>query len=181
MPETPLTEILEDFRSYRPGNHREFLEWVRDRAGYVGIKEYAMKHKESAGKTRSSGPCYGWLIVTNSTLPACFEPSKGLPLATLVFHERIHFEEDSASNSHGRKPDRIGKSRKEQIHYGGHSAADTWNKWLPNQLFSVLDQMIEVEELFRGLSGCQNVMNLVHSQKIALQKEVDKYCSERSI
>ena len=49
MPETPLTEILQDFRSYRPGNHREFLEWVRDRAQFVGIKEYAMADGESAG------------------------------------------------------------------------------------------------------------------------------------
>ncbi|KAJ4306148.1 hypothetical protein N0V88_000944 [Collariella sp. IMI 366227] len=30
MPETPLTEILKDFRSYRPGQHRLFLEWVRE-------------------------------------------------------------------------------------------------------------------------------------------------------
>ena len=56
MPETPLTEILQDFRSYRPGNHREFLEWVRDRAQYLGIKEFAMKDRESAGKLRTVPP-----------------------------------------------------------------------------------------------------------------------------
>lgn len=50
MPETPLTEILGDFRSYRPGNHREFLEWVRDRAQDVGIRGYAMMDRQSAGK-----------------------------------------------------------------------------------------------------------------------------------
>ena len=49
MPETPLTEILGDFRSYRPGNHREFLEWVRDRAQDVGIRGYAMMDRQSAG------------------------------------------------------------------------------------------------------------------------------------
>ena len=50
MPDTPLTEILSDFRSYRPGNHREFLEWVRDRAQDVGLKRFAMKDRKSAGK-----------------------------------------------------------------------------------------------------------------------------------
>ena len=50
MPDTPLTDILGDFRSYRPGNHREFLEWVRDRARDVGIRGYAMMDKRSAGK-----------------------------------------------------------------------------------------------------------------------------------
>jgi len=48
MPETPLTDILQDFRSYRPGNHRAFLEWVRERAEYVGVKDYAVADEESA-------------------------------------------------------------------------------------------------------------------------------------
>ena len=50
MPETPLTEILQDFRSYRPGNHREFFEWVKDRAKCVGIKQFALKNLDSAGE-----------------------------------------------------------------------------------------------------------------------------------
>ncbi|KAL2042098.1 hypothetical protein N7G274_005286 [Stereocaulon virgatum] len=48
MPDTPLTEILNDFRSYRPGNHRQFLEWVKDRAQDVGIRKYAMGDRASA-------------------------------------------------------------------------------------------------------------------------------------
>ena len=50
MPDTPLTDILKDFRSYRPGNHREFLEWVGERAREVGINEYALKNRASASK-----------------------------------------------------------------------------------------------------------------------------------
>ena len=50
MPETPLTEILIDFRSYRPRNHRQFLEWVRDRAQNIGVRGYAMMDRKSAGK-----------------------------------------------------------------------------------------------------------------------------------
>lgn len=48
MPDTPLTEILRDFRSYRPGNHREFLEWVHDAANASGVKEFALKNPASA-------------------------------------------------------------------------------------------------------------------------------------
>lgn len=55
MPETPLTDILSDFRSYRPGNHREFLEWVRDRAQDVGVRGYAMMDRQSTGKLRTGG------------------------------------------------------------------------------------------------------------------------------
>ena len=50
MPDTPLTEILRDFRSYRPGNHREFLEGVRSQAKRFGIKAFALADKDSAGR-----------------------------------------------------------------------------------------------------------------------------------
>jgi indoleamine 2,3-dioxygenase len=50
MPTTPLTGILKDFRAYRPGNHREFLEWVQQRATAVHLKEFALKRKDSAGE-----------------------------------------------------------------------------------------------------------------------------------
>lgn len=48
MPDTPLTAILQDFRSYRPGNHREFLEYVKARAAHVSLKSYALQEPSSA-------------------------------------------------------------------------------------------------------------------------------------
>ncbi|XP_037030629.1 indoleamine 2,3-dioxygenase 1-like [Bradysia coprophila] len=48
MPENPLTDVLRDFRSYRPTNHREFLEFVQAKAMQVGVKQYAMKDANSA-------------------------------------------------------------------------------------------------------------------------------------
>lgn len=48
MPESPLTDILKDFRNYRPGNHREFLEWVQLKAPAIGIKKYALEAQDSA-------------------------------------------------------------------------------------------------------------------------------------
>lgn len=48
MPENPLTNVLRDFRSYRPTNHREFLEYVQDKSKQVGLKEFALQDPNSA-------------------------------------------------------------------------------------------------------------------------------------
>jgi len=42
MPQTPLTDILQDFRQYRPGNHREFLAWVHQRAADISLRDFAL-------------------------------------------------------------------------------------------------------------------------------------------
>lgn len=47
MPDTPLTTILQDFRSYRPGNHREFLEYVKARSMHLSLKSYALQEPSS--------------------------------------------------------------------------------------------------------------------------------------
>eukprot|EP01006_Ploeotia_vitrea_P025865 TRINITY_DN58803_c0_g1_i1.p1 TRINITY_DN58803_c0_g1~~TRINITY_DN58803_c0_g1_i1.p1 ORF type:complete len:474 (-),score=-1.82 TRINITY_DN58803_c0_g1_i1:10-1431(-) len=41
LPENPLTEILKDFRSYRPGNHNDWLNEVRERADSLGVLDFA--------------------------------------------------------------------------------------------------------------------------------------------
>lgn len=48
MPQNPLTNILKDFRSYRPKPHREFLEYVKDRAEEVGVREHCTKNAGTA-------------------------------------------------------------------------------------------------------------------------------------
>jgi indoleamine 2,3-dioxygenase len=48
MPPTPLTAILQDFRAYRPGNHRAFLEWVKTRTERVDVFGFAMQERGSA-------------------------------------------------------------------------------------------------------------------------------------
>lgn len=50
MPNTPLTAILQDFRSYRPGNHREFLEYVKNRSNHLSLKSYSMSNPSSAAQ-----------------------------------------------------------------------------------------------------------------------------------
>lgn len=48
MPATPLTSILQDFRSYRPGNHRDFLAYVSERSIAISLKSYALAEPSSA-------------------------------------------------------------------------------------------------------------------------------------
>lgn len=48
MPQNPLTNILKDFRSYRPKPHREFLEYVQARAEEVGVREHCCKDAGTA-------------------------------------------------------------------------------------------------------------------------------------
>jgi indoleamine 2,3-dioxygenase len=50
MPKNPLTEALRDFRTYRPTNHKDFLEYVQQRADEVGVRQYALKDDNSASK-----------------------------------------------------------------------------------------------------------------------------------
>ena len=47
MPQNPLTEILKDFRSYRPKPHRDFLAYVRQRAEEVGVRTYSCKEVDT--------------------------------------------------------------------------------------------------------------------------------------
>ena len=48
MPANPLTEILQDFRSYRPKPHREFLAYVRHQARELDVREYCTRAAETA-------------------------------------------------------------------------------------------------------------------------------------
>ncbi|KAK9765080.1 hypothetical protein K7432_006886 [Basidiobolus ranarum] len=41
MPINPLTEVLRDFRSYRPVNHNRFLKFVEGKAQEVGLRKFA--------------------------------------------------------------------------------------------------------------------------------------------
>eukprot|EP00835_Amoeboradix_gromovi_P003789 NODE_264_length_12431_cov_0.389556.p2 type:complete len:459 gc:universal NODE_264_length_12431_cov_0.389556:8393-9769(+) len=41
MPNNPLTMILQDFRSYRPIGHNEWLKWVDEKSKSLKVREYA--------------------------------------------------------------------------------------------------------------------------------------------
>ncbi|KAI9094984.1 hypothetical protein DFS34DRAFT_664719 [Phlyctochytrium arcticum] len=48
MPDNPLTEILKDFRSYRPENHNMWLTWLDSKANELDVRGYALKDSNSA-------------------------------------------------------------------------------------------------------------------------------------
>ncbi len=48
MPENPLTEILRDFRTYRPVQHNTWLTFVHENAKLLGIKRFALSENTSA-------------------------------------------------------------------------------------------------------------------------------------
>ncbi|KAI8811729.1 hypothetical protein BJ742DRAFT_795266 [Cladochytrium replicatum] len=48
MPHNPLTEILKDFRSYRPADHNAWLTSVEERARSFGVREFAERDDSSA-------------------------------------------------------------------------------------------------------------------------------------
>lgn len=41
MPSNALTDILKDFRTYRPSNHSQWVAWVADQANNLHIRKYA--------------------------------------------------------------------------------------------------------------------------------------------
>ncbi|KAG9964203.1 hypothetical protein KCU61_g2802, partial [Aureobasidium melanogenum] len=43
MPENPLTQILREFRQYRPKPHRDFLTNIREKAADVGVRDFLTK------------------------------------------------------------------------------------------------------------------------------------------
>jgi indoleamine 2,3-dioxygenase len=46
MPVNPLTEILKDFRSYRPKPHREFLAWVLSKGTELGVRDFCCNRSD---------------------------------------------------------------------------------------------------------------------------------------
>lgn len=48
MPDNPLTDILRDFRSYRPIRHNEFLTYVQESAKALKLREYSLQNSQSA-------------------------------------------------------------------------------------------------------------------------------------
>ncbi|RMZ78316.1 hypothetical protein DV737_g3935, partial [Chaetothyriales sp. CBS 132003] len=48
MPKNPLTDILIDFRKYRPRAHREFLAYMMSKAGELGVRKHCTANTDLA-------------------------------------------------------------------------------------------------------------------------------------
>ncbi|KAI1620400.1 indoleamine 2,3-dioxygenase [Exophiala viscosa] len=163
MPTNPLTDILKDFRQYRPKPHREFLAWVMSKSAEVGVKKYCV----------------------DSINAADVEHSMLLPTLYLKLLEHVR----SFRWRHWLFAREYIIKRTAHPTATGGSPIVTW---LPNQLFAVMDLMDSVYKE-SGLKGVieegkvesseikvvKDLMENVVSQRDKLDKEVKKYCAER--
>ncbi|UNI20768.1 Indoleamine 2,3-dioxygenase [Purpureocillium takamizusanense] len=165
MPDTPLTEILRDFRSYRPSNHKAFLEWVKGRSQELDLRNFALGL--GPGATTSA---------TQEQLDLLRE-SRSLWLQVLDQVRDFRWRHWCFAREY------ILKRTSHPTATGGSPIVT----WLPNQLEAVLEDMATIHarvhrEDARGLGKtAEGVMEAALRQRETLRKEVDKYCAERGV
>lgn len=159
MPETPLTEILSDFREYRPSNHKAFLHYVKERSLEVGLKDFALglhsrtSTDEEASLLRTSRSL--WIQVLNQV--------RDFRWRHWCFAREYILKRTSHPTATGGSP---------------------IVTWLPNQLEAVLEDMKDTYEKCGGEGlgrVAEEVMDGAMRQRETLRKEVDKYCTERGV
>lgn len=165
MPDTPLTEILRDFRKYRPSNHRAFLQQVRDKAVGVDLRGFALRLRGPPGGGEDGGE--------GGDGEAVWE-SRRLWLQLLDQVREFRWRHWCFGKEY------ILKMTSHPTATGGSPVVT----WLPNQLSAVLRDMVDIagqvgeEKLGREVQG---IMDLVRRQEETLRKEVEKYCEERGV
>ncbi|KAK3072152.1 hypothetical protein LTR53_007345 [Teratosphaeriaceae sp. CCFEE 6253] len=148
MPANPLTDILKDFRSYRPRPHREFLAGVRESAEALGLREYCCRYGETA-------LCYLRLL----------DHVRSFRWRHWLFAREYIIKRSEHPTATGGSP---------------------IIRWLPNQLFAVLDLMSAVweglDETQRLNAGRPTIEMMAEAidQRRKLQREVDRWCQERA-
>ncbi|KAI0394662.1 indoleamine 2,3-dioxygenase-like protein [Xylariaceae sp. FL0594] len=167
MPDTPLTDILRDFRQYRPSNHRQFLEEVKECAGDLRVKDFALALERGDG-----GDAERALVLESRRLwIQLLDQVRDFRWRHWCFAREYILKQTSHPTATGGSP---------------------IVTWLPNQLQAVLDEMSEVyDEVNVGGCGCRgpadlgeecrDIMDRVRRQRDMLRKEVDKYCKERGV
>lgn len=164
MPDTPLTEILNDFRKYRPSNHRDFLLHVKEVSEASNLRGFALAlHAEPAAADEETRDLV--------------RESRSLWLQILDQVRDFRWRHWCFAREY------ILKRTSHPTATGGSPIVT----WLPNQLEAVLADMVNIDALSRkddarGLGKtCEAVMDGALRQREALRKEVDKYCAERGI
>ncbi|KAK3309097.1 uncharacterized protein B0T15DRAFT_566007 [Chaetomium strumarium] len=162
MPQTPLTEILKDFRSYRPGQHREFLEWVKVASEEGGLKGWALAldhrdhdNEEEAEEVRQTRAL--WIKVLDQV--------RDFRWRHWCFAREYILKRTSHPTATGGSP---------------------IVTWLPNQLGAVMDEIMRVYEAAGAKGGklgddVEAIVDLVGRQREMLRKEVRKFCEERGV
>lgn len=160
MPDTPLTEILKDFREYRPSNHKAFLMFVKDRSLELDLKNFALGLKAQ---------------------PANDEEKELLRETRALWIQILDQVRDFRWRHWCFAREYILKRTSHPTATGGSPIVT----WLPNQLEAVLEDMVNVHNDTKGVQGLgkvvEEVMEAALRQRDTLRKEVDKYCTERGV
>lgn len=170
MPSNPLTEILRDFRSYRPKPHREFLGWVMSKSAEVGVREYCSSKVRL--QAEESGDDAALLLPT--LYLKLLDHVRSFRWRHWLFAREYIIKRSSHPTATGGSP---------------------IVTWLPNQLFAVMEVMEAVYEE-SGLKGrvegksedgtedekfVRELMENVATQREKLDREVKRYCAERGV
>lgn len=163
MPETPLTEILKDFRSYRPSNHKAFLLHVKERSLDIDLKNYALGY---SAPTPTSPEALSLLRTSRSLWIQILNQVRDFRWRHWCFAREYILKRTSHPTATGGSP---------------------IVTWLPNQLEAVLEDMVDIYEKTKTQHDdgfgetCEDVMEAAMRQRETLRKEVDKYCAERGV
>lgn len=162
MPNTPLTEILKDFRKYRPSNHKDFLLHVKEVSEANNLRSFALALQAKP---------------TTEEDMDLVRQSRGLWLQILDQVRDFRWRHWCFAREY------ILKRTSHPTATGGSPIVT----WLPNQLEAVLAEMVNINEIAhkddaRGLGKtCEVVMDGALRQRDTLRKEVSKYCAERGV
>ncbi|KAG5986811.1 hypothetical protein E4U43_005341 [Claviceps pusilla] len=168
MPDTPLTEILKDFRKYRPSNHKDFLLHVKQVSEANDVRGFAL--------ALAPARRHDQVVVTDEEKDLVRE-SRSLWLQILDQVRDFRWRHWCFAREY------ILKRTSHPTATGGSPIVT----WLPNQLEAVLAEMVLVDDVARrddarGLGKtCEAVMDGALRQREMLRKEVDKYCAERGV
>lgn len=164
MPDTPLTEILRDFREYRPSNHKGFLLHVKERSAELDVKKFALAQRN--GTTGASAESKALVRETRSLWLQILNQVRDFRWRHWCFAREYILKRTSHPTATGGSP---------------------IVTWLPNQLEAVLGEMVNINEEAlqddaQGLGKtCEDIMDMALRQRETLRKEVGKYCAERGV
>lgn len=165
MPNNPLTEILRDFRSYRPKPHRDFLAWIMSKSAELGVRKYCSRPAAQSSEPKD--------FILPTLYLKLLEHVRSFRWRHWLFAREYIIKRSSHPTATGGSP---------------------IVTWLPNQLFAVMDLMQSVyvdsglKEAVESNTESQGEVKVVREimQNVAIQnekldKEVKKYCTERGV
>jgi indoleamine 2,3-dioxygenase len=153
MPKNPLTDILIDFRNYRPQPHRQFLGYMMSKAAELGVRQYSTRDAELAqlylkllDHVRSFRWRH-WLFAREYIIKRSKHPTAtgGSPIVTWLPNQLMAVMD------------------------------------LMEEVYARSGLEERVKEGSEDMKFVRELMENVTEQKVKLEKEVRRYCEERGV